>query len=157
MISKIIFILFCYSITNVNAETSYKAKFYEAFSSTDTTLINEQLQNLNKSKVIEQKAYIGALLMKKAGIVSSLKEKLNLFLSGRKLLEDAINKGNNNAEYRFLRLVIQENCPSILMYYKNIDADKKIINTNYSNFDIEVKRAVLNYCKESKVLKISNI
>ncbi len=133
---------------------SYKYDFYVAFSLNDTILINNQLKVISNSKYSEKKAFIGALLMKKAGLVSSLKDKLSLFRKGKQLLEESILNEKQNAEYRFLRIVIQENCPSILMYNKNIEEDKKIIIYSYNKMDVAVKNAIFDYSKTSKTLNI---
>ncbi|MBC7389315.1 MAG: hypothetical protein H7329_08905 [Opitutaceae bacterium] len=110
------------------------------------------IELVNKSKLKEETAYTGALLMRKAGIASSLKEKLDLFKQGRKKLDGEIEKEHNNAEYRFLRLMIQENAPSVLGYKQSVKEDKELIVSQYHSMDSAVKIAILNYTKTSKVL-----
>lgn len=156
IMNKTIFLLFISVFSSLFAIcNSYKAEYYKAFSSSDTILLNNQLKFFASSKIQEKEAYIGALLMKKASLVSSLIEKLSLFKRGRVLLEDAISKEKQNAEYRFLRIMIQENCPSILMYNKNIEEDKKLIKINYNKLNIDVKNAIIDYSKVSEVIKIN--
>ncbi|MBI5539192.1 MAG: hypothetical protein HY951_03985 [Bacteroidia bacterium] len=145
-----------YEIKN-NNPTNYKSDYYSAFSSIDTVKINKQISQISASQIAEKKAYIGALLMRKAGLVSAISNKLSLFLEGRKLLEAAISKEKQNAEYRFLRLAIQENCPAILQYNSKIDEDVVIIRQSYSNFTNELKLAVTDYSKTSKALKVSDL
>lgn len=153
--NKRIIVLFFLLLNSFFAiSNSYKTDFYKAFSLNDTVLINNQLKIISNSKIIEKKAFIGALLMKKAGLVSSLKNKLNFFKKGRLLLEEAILNEKQNTEYRFLRIMIQENCPSILMYYKNLEEDKQMIIKNFSKLEIDVKNAIIDYFKTSKTLKI---
>lgn len=140
-----------------NNLTNYKSDYYSAFSSIDTVKINKQISQISASQIAEKKAYIGALLMRKAGLVNAISNKLSLFLEGRKLLEAAITKDKHNAEYRFLRLAIQENCPAILQYNSKIDEDIIIIRQSYSNFATELKSAVTDYSKTSKALKVSDL
>lgn len=95
--------------------------------------------------------------MKKSGLVKSAHQKLNLFKDGKKKLEKAISLEPDNGEYRFLRLMIQENCPPILKYNAQIPEDLKKIQISYKNFDPDLKTAVLNYSKKSKYLKESDL
>ena len=64
--------------------------------------------------------FTGALLMKKAGFNAPPAIKLHLFKSGHKMLEAAIRNNPENAEFRFLRLIIQEHAPGILGYKNDI-------------------------------------
>ncbi|OFX32128.1 MAG: hypothetical protein A2X08_13375 [Bacteroidetes bacterium GWA2_32_17] len=156
--NKSIFLLFVLLLSSLFAIcNSYKVDYYNTLSSNDTILINNQLKIVANSKFVEKKAFMGALLMKKAGLMSSLKEKLSFFKKGKQLLEDAILNEKQNAEYRFLRIMIQENCPSMLMYSKNIEEDKQMIIQNYSKLEIAVKNAIVDYSKTSKILKIKDI
>ena len=54
--------------------------------------INTQLAFISTSSINEKEAYEGALLMKKAGLVTKAKEKLSLFKAGRLKLEASIKK-----------------------------------------------------------------
>ncbi|PIV57893.1 MAG: hypothetical protein COS14_12465 [Bacteroidetes bacterium CG02_land_8_20_14_3_00_31_25] len=154
--NKSIFLLFVLLLSSLFAIcNSYKVDYYNTLSSNDTILINNQLKIVANSKFVEKKAFMGALLMKKAGLMSSLKEKLSFFKKGKQLLEDAILNEKQNAEYRFLRIMIQENCPSILMYYKNIEEDKELLKNQFKKLEIEVKNAIIDYCKISEVIKIN--
>lgn len=98
-------------------------------------------------------AYTGALVMRKSSFQKSAKKKLTLFKQGRRLLEDAIIKENSNAEFRFLRLIIQENCPAFLKYHDKIKEDAEVVKHYYKNFSPELKHAVAGYSKVSKTLK----
>lgn len=95
--------------------------------------------------------------MKKSGLVKTAAHKLKLFKEGKKKLEKAISLEQNNAEYRFLRLIIQENCPPILKYNGQISEDLAQVKSNYKKFDAVLKKAVLNYSKNSKYLKESDL
>jgi hypothetical protein len=91
--------------------------------------------------------------MRKAGLVKGASNKLSVFKSGHTQLEDAIKKDNSNAEYRFLRLIIQENAPGILGYKSDMKQDGDYIKKSYKDLPQPVKHAISNYSKQSKTLK----
>lgn len=130
-----------------------KQAFYNAMSSGSLEEVNSMLASVKASTLDEKEAYEGALLMKKAGLVSKAKEKLSLFKSGRTKLEAAIKKDNNNTEFVFLRLIIQEHAPKAVKYHSNIDSDSELIRNNYKNLPPVVQKAIHAYSKNSKVLK----
>ena len=79
--------------------------------------------------------------------------KLNLFKSGRLKLETAIKKDKTNAEFSFLRLIIQEHAPKVVDYRNNIENDVAVIRSNFKTMPPEVQQAINDYSKKSKVLK----
>jgi hypothetical protein len=124
-----------------------KAAFYDAMASGDLTAIDKELD------VVKAKdGYEGALLMRKAGLVKKPKEKLALFKAGRIKLETALLADNENAEFHFLRLAIEEHAPKIVKYRKDIEKDKELVIKNFKNISPAVQHAILDYCKNSKVL-----
>ena len=127
--------------------------FYKAMSSDKIELINSQ-QEIAKSAGVS--AFEGALLMKKAGLVNKVNDKLSLFKTGHKLLDKAIENDGENAEFRFLRLMVQEHAPGILNYKSDIDSDSLLIKKRFNELRPEVKKAVIQYSKTSKVLKPSD-
>jgi hypothetical protein len=130
-----------------------KSAFYAAMASEKISDINEQLVLVRSSSFNEKEAYEGALLMKKAGLVEKAKEKLSLFKSGRIKLEAAIKREGSNAEYSFLRLIIQEHAPKIVKYRDDLDADATLVRSNYRNLPPVVQKAIAEYSKKSKFLK----
>lgn len=76
-----------------------------------------------------------------------------MFKQGKMLLEGAIKKENKNTEFRFLRLIIQENCPAFLKYQDNIKEDADAVKQMYKKISSALKQAVLDYSKTSKTLK----
>lgn len=130
-----------------------KSAFYNAMASDNIDDINNQLTIIKASPVNDREAFEGALLMKKAGLVAKAKDKLSLFKEGRKKLEASIKKDNDNTEYCFLRLIIQEHAPKALNYKDDIDHDSKLIRTNYKNLHPAVQQAIADYSKKSKALK----
>lgn len=132
-----------------------RSSFYAAMASASVSEIDEQLASLKTASLPEKEAYEGALLMKKSGMVAKAKDKLSLFKSGRTKLEAAIAKEPDNAEFRFLRLIIQEHAPKVVNYRSEIDKDSKLIRSNYKNLPAAVQQAISDYSKKSSVLKPS--
>jgi hypothetical protein len=130
-----------------------RISLYKALSSEDNKLISNQITKTNETSFAEKEAYMGALLMKKASVISNLKDKLAFFRQGHTKLENAIASDEKNGEYRFLRLMIQENAPRILGYKDNIVQDKEMIHLTFAHLPLEVQQAILDYCKKSKVLQ----
>lgn len=127
-----------------------RADFYLAISSDKLETISEQQEI---AKATGNIGFEGALLMKKAGLVKKVGEKLSLFKEGHKLLDEAIKKDELNAELRFLRLMIQEHAPGILKYKGDIDSDSAFLLKNFNQLQPETQKAVISYSKTSRVLK----
>lgn len=128
-------------------------EFYAALKTKDTIKINSFLKLLMDGTTSASIAYKGALLITKSAFQKSGSGKITMFKNGKMLLEDAIKKENANAEFRFLRLIIQENCPSFLKYHDKINEDATTVKDFYKRFSPELKHAVTNYSKVSKTLK----
>ena len=101
--------------------------------------------------------YTGALLMKEADLVKRPKRKLDLFIAGRKLLETALLTDYENTEFHFLRLTVQEHAPRVVRYHSDIERDKSFIIANFKNLSPVVQKAILDYCRESKVLHVGDL
>ena len=89
-----------------------------------------------------------------ASFSGSPNTKLHYFKEGHVLLEEAIKKDPDNAEYRFLRLMIQEHAPGVLGYKKNIENDSELVRKYYKTLPKDVQLAIVDYNKKSKVLKL---
>ncbi len=126
--------------------------FYMVMASGKMEDINEELTLLNSATINEKEAYLGALLMRKAGIVKIPKEKLKFFKKGRIKLETALLKDSSNGEYHFLRLAIQEHAPEIVKYRTEIETDKQYIKRSFKNLSSAVQQAIIDYSKNSKIL-----
>lgn len=131
-----------------------RTAYYQAMQQDKKDLVNRQLKQLKKSPLELREAFEGALIMKKAGIGGNPVQKLNLFKEGHKELEAAIKKEPDNVEFRFLRLMIQENAPGILGYKDDLTADSKYIKKSYKTLPDEVQRVIEEYSKKSKILKL---
>lgn len=136
-------------------QTFDKPSFYAAMSSDKLDVINKQLNSLKSLSLEEKEAYEGALLMRKSGLAKNANEKLSLFKSGRSKLEAAITKNMDNIEFRFLRVIIQENAPRIVKYKKELESDVKLIRTNFKNLSVFLQQVINDYSKNSAVLKIT--
>jgi len=130
-----------------------RTAFYNVLAANDMDAINTQITIVKVCTLNEKEAYEGVLFMKKAGLVTKTKEKLSLFKTGRLKLEAAINKDKENAEYRFLRLIIQEHAPKLVDYRNNIENDAAAIRSNFKSLPQAVQQAITDYSKKSRVLK----
>ncbi|RYG52681.1 MAG: hypothetical protein EOO01_06150 [Chitinophagaceae bacterium] len=135
------------------AQTAYnKQGFYDAMSSSDINIIDQELVEAQKATGLYKQAIIGTLTMKKAGFTSGAGKKLKVFKAGHKELEASIKQDSNNAEYRLMRLMIQENTPGILGYKKEIKGDSDYIRKSFKSLPGTVQQAIIHYAKSSKVL-----
>ncbi|HOZ84951.1 MAG TPA: hypothetical protein PK191_05640 [Niabella sp.] len=151
-------IVFLLSIiyTPVWGQQAFQKKgVYEAMESSKISIIDAQIKKVQSSSLDEKTAYEGALLMRKAGLVAVPAKKLSFFKQGHKMLESAIAANRANLEYRFLRLMIQENAPKSLGYYKSQTEDSRLIATGYKSLSSTLKSQILDYSKKSKSLPSS--
>ncbi len=145
----------CFGLVQPNTSLSNfdKSAFYTAMASTGIDEVDAQIALVKGSSIIEKEAYEGALLMKKSGLVTKAKDKLSLFRSGRSKLETSVSKDNGNAEFRFLRLIIQEHAPKIVNYRGDLEKDSQLIRTNFKGLPQVVQQAIIDYSKKSSILK----
>lgn len=153
LLSLLLLFLVVAGKANIQKAVFDKSVFYAAMASDNMEMLNSQLAIVKASTINEKEAYEGALLMKKAGLVGKAKEKLSLFKAGRLKLEAAIKKEKGNAEFSFLRLIIQEHAPKIVDYSNNIKTDIAAIRSNYKTLPPLVQQAISDYSKKSKFLK----
>lgn len=146
-------IAFAIMSSTAYAQTGFgKQAFYSAMGSNSATVWNKQLEAVNALTGNDKSAFRGALLMRKSGSQNTPGQKLSMFKQGHKLLEAAIGQEAKNPEYRFLRLMIQENAPKIVGYNNNIGDDVKLIKASFKLLPEVVQKAVLSYSKTSKAL-----
>jgi hypothetical protein len=145
-------LLFTHLLLSTNCQNLFDKKvFYEILSASDLKLIDSELLKLTKQAHLSP--YVGTLLMKKAGLISNPQQKLELFKSGKTKLEDALQKDTSHVEFRFLRLIIQENSPKILQYNKEIKRDASYLRKNYTELEAIVQHALYNFSQTSGILK----
>ena len=130
-----------------------RTSFYKAMQSDNKTLVDAQITALN-SPASANNAFLGAMTMRRAGIGGNPASKLKLFKKGHKLLEAAIEQDPNNTEFRFLRLMIQENAPGILGYKVDEEKDSEFIRKTYKTLPEDLQKTIADYNKKSKVLKL---
>jgi len=129
-----------------------KAEFYSIMKSGDMTAVDNEMAVLNNAPVKEREGYAGALLMKKAGLMKKPKDRLKFFKEGRIKMETALMADNENTEFHFLRLAIEEHAPKIVKYHADIEKDRALVIKNFKNLLPAVQHAILDYCANSKVL-----
>jgi len=135
-----------------------RSEFYKAFSSKTERELDDMIVVLEKETSSSLNlAYLGALYMKKAGFVKGVNSKVKTFKRGAQMLEVEISKKPSNAEYRFLRLAVQEHAPKILKYNKNLTEDKKLVAEAFKTFDPELKKIVKDYAASSAVIKMDDL
>ena len=136
-----IFILLA-GIAPYTAEAGPYQDFYNAIQSSDSAVISAQIKSLENSSIKEKEAYSGALMMKMSGIVKSGLEKLKIFKAGRIKLENSIRQDSLNAEYRFLRLIIQEHVPDFMNYHSKRVEDAKMISESFGKLNATLQKAI---------------
>lgn len=145
-------ILFLCFVSVTRAQTHVnKTEYYKALKSENLLLIDQQLEQLKQGK--NEGAYSGALLIRKSGLPGNAKDKLNLFKQGHSSLENAIKKDSSNAEFRLLRLIIQENIPKILKYNSETKKDASYLRNSFKKLPESLQKEILDYSKSSKELK----
>jgi hypothetical protein len=128
--------------------------FYKAMEEDNKELVKAQLKELKSAPPELKDAFMGTMIMKQAGFGGAAATKLHLFKEGHKMLETAIRQNPGNAEFRFLRLMIQEHAPGVLGYKNDIQKDSEFIRKSYKSLPEEVQHAIADYNKKSKLLKL---
>lgn len=155
--SKIVSVLFLFS--NIfsfaqNVDINLLQKEYQKVN-TDSVACAKLFEkvkndNSNNPTII---CYKGAITAAMANHTKNKQEKLKLFKDGKKLIEQAVASDSNNVEIRFLRFTIQTNCPKIMGYNKQIEADKKYIVANFNSIkNASFKKSIGNFLVNSKCL-----
>ncbi len=105
----------------------------------------------------EQSAFVlgykGATKMVMAKHVFNPFTKLSYFNAGKKMLNTAISKDNENVELVFLRYATQVSAPSILGYNHHIESDKKLIlkRLNNNQIDEQLTKTIVSFMKQQKL------
>lgn len=132
-----------------------KSECIKVLQSKDAKAIQKCIVTLDEATASSDRtAYLGALNMKSAALKETPKEKMEVFKKGKDLLEKAITANKKNTEYRFLRLMVQENAPKIVKYAANINEDAAWIKEHYTTCSSEIIQAIKNYAAQSVVLDL---
>ena len=143
----------CVTLQNKNLEQNFdKQVFYGVMAEGKLDDINKELDLLNSATVNEKEAYEGALMMRKSGLLKVAGEKLKFFKKGRIKLETALLHDNDNCEYHFLRLTIQEHAPKLVKYRAELESDKQFIVKVFKSLPSDIQEIIRDYSKNSKVL-----
>ncbi len=129
-----------------------RGQFFKAFSSKNKEQIDQVLETLGRADGEMARAYEGALLMKKAGLIKGAGEKLKMFKKGHKIFESELAAHPGNVELRFIRLCIQENAPKILKYKAEIEEDKTYVVKGFASLPGDLRKHILDYAESSNVL-----
>jgi hypothetical protein len=145
--------VFVSAMSSPGREGFDKAAFYHIMASGNRDAVDSELTLLGKETSTENDAYTGALLMRKAGLLTLPGERLRSFKAGRIKLETALSKDSANGEYHFLRLIIQEHAPGIVRYSNDLQTDRDHIRRSFKTLSPAVQKAIINYSKNSKTLR----
>ncbi|MFH6960994.1 hypothetical protein ACHRVK_00250 [Flavobacterium plurextorum] len=95
-------------------------------------------------------AYKAASILLDSKFEKKLRNKMDRFKEGAKLLEATIKSDQNNIEIRMIRLSIQEDVPGITGYKKNIKEDKAFITAHYAEQNTALKLYLKDFVLQSK-------
>lgn len=127
-------------------------KMYSDVSKSETNAkeFTEKLSGVsnNDDKILV--AYKAASILLDSKFEDKLKNKIDRFKEGAKLLEATIKSDPNNIEIRMIRLSIQENVPGITGYKKNIKEDKKFLTEHYTAQNATLKEYLKDFVLQSK-------
>lgn len=127
-----LFFLWIFFVSSIIQTPDYVIEYH------DVSTKEQEIQFINKyqsSKVISVQAYVVSLQMKQAKHKFFPWKKLEVFNTGKKKLEALIQEHPENTDLRYVRLLIQENIPSILNYKSNIAEDKAFLNKKLEQAD----------------------
>jgi hypothetical protein len=128
------------------------AAYYNILKTGGLDAVDKELSGIEDLRSPGKEAYRGALLMKKAGLLKKPKEKLGAFKKGRTELETVIHSDSSNAEYRFLRLIIQEHAPKVTNYRDQLKEDSRFVSLHYKELPTALQRVIKDYSTTSTVL-----
>lgn len=143
-----------FSLTGAGNDMSLR--FYAVIAGNSVEQIDNLLDEIEISGDAWKDAniYKGALYARKAGLVKTPAERLELFKKGRLLIEQEISRDPNNAEFRFIRLIIQEHAPKAVRYQNNITEDAELVISKFDLLRNELKTEVIKYSRTSRFLSI---
>jgi hypothetical protein len=137
---------------SLKAQDFDKATYYAVMAAGKLDSVDAELDLLAADSFPGKPAYEGALMMRKAGLVTGIGDKLRTFKAGRTELENAIAKDSANGEYHFMRLIIQEHAPGIVRYSGDIEKDGDLVRRTFPHLPPPAQKAIINYSKHSKTL-----
>lgn len=146
-------LILLFMLVFVGQAVAQEDDFYDIIQKNNKAELERGLKEMDKVKNAEQKeVYKGAIKAKIAQFEKAPREKVDLFKKGIAPIEASIEKNPNNVEFRFIRLILQENAPKVLKYSQNIEEDSNVIKKGYKNVSKKIQESMIEYSKNSKVL-----
>ncbi|WP_431165245.1 hypothetical protein [Tenacibaculum halocynthiae] len=122
---KWLFAFLLFIVFNFDNIPDYVQSYHKATTKEQEVEFINKYKNSSKINII---AYVVSLEMKQAKYKFFPWKKLSIFNKGKKKLEGLIRDNPDNVDLRYVRLVIQENVPSLLNYKSNITEDKLFLS-----------------------------
>ena len=145
---RLVFIFFClFSTFSSNAQCSDIIKLREEYILSQNNLEScIKLNNLSKycNSKLEPVKYsynIISNIMKCNFILNPL-SKFKIFKNSTKKLDSLIILNPQHTEIRFLRYLVQLNCPKFLLYDMHIDSDYKLIMNNIQSETVDLQNFI---------------
>jgi len=145
---RLVFIFFClFSTFSSNAQCSDIIKLREEYILSQNNLEScIKLNNLSKycNSKLEPVKYsynIISNIMKCNFILNPL-SKYKIFKNSTKKLDSLIILNPQHTEIRFLRYLVQLNCPKFLLYDVHIDSDYKLIMNNIQSETVDLQNFI---------------
>ncbi len=146
--------LMCWMLISAYGQTGInRDAFFSAMAGNSVPVMEQQLKALKSISTQEGEAFEGAMQMRRSATIAVPAKRLSLFRQGHKKLETAIGQSPENVEYRFLRLLVQENAPRSLGYNKNIHEDSRFIKDHYRSMPAVTRQHVAVYSKKPGALQ----
>lgn len=118
--------------------------------------VEQMLAKYSKKKSPVDEAYYGVCTAIMAQYVFFPTTKLKSFYTGKDKLDNSIEVNQENGEQRYLRLLIQLNAPSFLLYNKNIDSDLAVFIEDVRRKNIDPKWSAIFITNLLKGKKLSD-
>ena len=135
LISTIILTLLLTNFASANNASSIREEFHK--NELNREIVENMLSVYGDDQSPLGKAYIGLCTAYMAQYVFLPTSKFKSFFDGKDLLDTSIEENRENGEQRYLRLLIQLNAPSFLLYNKNIDSDLEVFMQDVKDKNID--------------------
>lgn len=136
-----------------------RALYYNAASNKDAAFkLARILKTVNKESPAILVCYKGVSEMMQAKYLLNPLTKMNKFINGKRLIENAVKTNPQGVEIRFLRFCMQTNLPDFLGYNAHINKDKIFLMNNLNHIeDTELKQNISAYLiSEANLSKTDN-
>lgn len=118
-----------------------------------TTILRTNIESSKGAPQAVLMAYTGMYHMLAARDHVNPISKWSSFRKGKNLMDDAVERDNNNLEIRLLRLSAQLSVPSFLGYNNNIEADKRVILNGLDQVtDKDLRQRLIRFMTEQGLM-----